>query len=98
MDDIQCVPQHTVNPQALIDLMNDQGIRKYLPLLKGDFTEQDCQAFLNAKQQLWDDHGYGPWAVLNNNSGGRYTENKNANALDAPLRRILSAFEGRCLA
>ena len=64
MDDIQCVPLHRVNPQALIDLMNHQGVRKYLPLLKGDFTEQDCQALLNAKQQLWDDHGYGPWAVL----------------------------------
>ena len=45
MDDIQCVPLHTVNPQALIDLMNHQGVRKYLPLLKGDFAEQDSGLF-----------------------------------------------------
>lgn len=66
MDDIQLVHLHQIAPQALIDLMNHPRVRQYLPLLKGDFTEQDCQAFLKAKQKLWDEDGYGPWAIVIN--------------------------------
>lgn len=42
--------------------MNDPAVGRFLPLLAGEFTAEDCRAFLAAKQSLWDQHGYGPWA------------------------------------
>ena len=66
MQNIQTTFLHEVEPSKIIDLMNNKMVAKYLPLLKGGFSEQDCQAFIAAKKKLWDEHGYGPWAFLVN--------------------------------
>ena len=42
-----------------------------MPLLKGHFSESDCDKFVAAKEQLWTEHGYGPWAfVIDNQFAG----------------------------
>jgi len=64
MDDIKLVYLHEVEEQKIIDLMNNKMVGKHLPLLSGTFSAEDCLAFLKAKQCLWDEHGFGPWAFL----------------------------------
>ncbi len=35
-----------------------------MSLLSNEFTEDDCDKFIAAKEQLWADHGYGPRAFM----------------------------------
>jgi len=56
-----------VKEEQIISLMNNELVGKQLPLLSHGFSSEDCRAFLKAKKQLWDEHGYGPWAFLINN-------------------------------
>lgn len=44
--------------------MNDPLVRRQLPLAPEHFSEIDCEAFIAAKEQLWDEYGYGPWAIV----------------------------------
>jgi GNAT superfamily N-acetyltransferase len=48
----------------IIALMNHPLVRRQMPLAKGDFGEADCDAFVAAKERLWAEHGYGPWAFV----------------------------------
>ena len=66
MSNIQLVSLWDVERRKLIDLMNNVQVRAQLPLLTDVFTQASCTAFLEAKQQLWDEHGYGPWAFMIN--------------------------------
>lgn len=61
---IQTVFLQEIEPNKIIELMNNKMVARYLPLLKGDFSEHDCQAFVAAKKKLWEYYGYGPWAFL----------------------------------
>lgn len=53
-----------VEPQAIINLMNDPDVRRHLPLAQGHFGKEDLKRFIAAKEQLWTTHGYGPWAFM----------------------------------
>jgi ribosomal-protein-alanine N-acetyltransferase len=48
----------------IIELMNHPLLKRHMPLLSDKFTEADCDKFIAAKEQLWVDHGYGPWAFV----------------------------------
>lgn len=61
---IEYVQLQDVNPSDIIALMNNLLVRKQMPLTFDDFNEQDCENFVKAKQQLWQEQGYGPWAFL----------------------------------
>ena len=37
-----------------------------MPLTNDDFDEAECEAFIAAKEKLWDDYDYGPWAFVVN--------------------------------
>ena len=63
MNPIEFVPLQEIEEADLIALMNDPAVGRLLPLLGGGFSAADCRAFLAAKQALWDEHGYGPWAL-----------------------------------
>ena len=82
MEEIRFVHLSEVNQQQIIDLMNNEMVGKQLPLLANGFSTANCSAFLNAKKQLWDQHGYGPWAFLIKDEfagwGGLQTENGDA--------------------
>ena len=49
-----------------MELMNHPLVRRQMPLLKGDFTKANCEAFIANKEKLWAHHGYGPWAFVIN--------------------------------
>jgi len=82
MDEIRFVQLDEVNEEHIIDLMNNRMVGKQLPLLAAGFSVENCRAFLKAKRQLWDEHGFGPWAFLINNEfagwGGLQPENGEA--------------------
>jgi len=64
MDEIKFVHLNEIEEQQIIDLMNNEMVGKHLPLLADVFSAEDCQAFLKAKKNLWEEHGFGPWAFL----------------------------------
>ncbi|WP_419905059.1 GNAT family N-acetyltransferase [Kiloniella sp.] len=64
MDDIEFVHLFEIKEEQIIELMNNEMVGEQMPLLAGGFSSENCQAFLAAKKQLWDEHGYGPWAFL----------------------------------
>jgi [ribosomal protein S5]-alanine N-acetyltransferase len=53
-----------VDKLAIIGLMNDPLVRRHMPLASGDFGPSECDEFVAAKERLWEEHGYGPWAFL----------------------------------
>ena len=71
-----------IEKSEIIDLMNNSLVRRQMPLLKDKFTEDICEKFVTAKEQLWADYGYGPWAFVINNRfagwGGLQPENGEA--------------------
>ncbi len=71
-----------VEKSEIIELMNNQLVRRQMPLLKDDFTESVCDKFIEAKELLWLEHGYGPWAFTVNGQfagwGGLQPENGEA--------------------
>ena len=53
-----------IDRAELIELMNNPLVRRQMPLLNFHFDESICNQFIAAKEQLWDTHGYGPWAFM----------------------------------
>jgi len=64
MDEIKLVHLFEIKEEQIIDLMNNRIVSKQLPLLSEGFSSEDCRTFLKKKKQLWDEHGFGPWAFL----------------------------------
>ena len=53
-----------VDPEDLMALMNDPRVRRHLPLARDHFGPEACARFVAAKERLWVEHGYGPWAFF----------------------------------
>ena len=51
-----------VDKSEVIDLMNNPLVRRHMPLATGNFDNAAYKAFIADKEQLWKEHGYGPWA------------------------------------
>lgn len=56
-----------VVPLDIIQLMNHPKVRAQMPLTKDNFDEDDCRKFIENKENLWRDYGFGPWAFYINN-------------------------------
>ncbi|MCB0153598.1 MAG: GNAT family N-acetyltransferase [Anaerolineae bacterium] len=48
----------------IIELMNHPLVRQQMPLTSENFDENDCDTFIAAKERLWAEYGYGPWAFV----------------------------------
>lgn len=64
MDEIRFIHLFEVNEKQIIDLMNNEMVGKQMPLLAEGFSTENCRVFLEKKKQLWDKHGFGPWAFI----------------------------------
>ncbi|MEO1353072.1 MAG: GNAT family N-acetyltransferase [Cyanobacteria bacterium J06635_15] len=53
-----------VSPDVIIELMNDPDVRRHMPLAQGYFGVSDCERFVAAKERIWEENGYGPWAFF----------------------------------
>lgn len=71
-----------VEKSEIIELMNNQLVRRQMPLLTDNFSESVCDEFITAKERLWIEYGYGPWAFIVNGKfagwGGLQPENGEA--------------------
>jgi [ribosomal protein S5]-alanine N-acetyltransferase len=53
-----------VDKSDVMELMNHPLIRRHMPLAKELFDDAAYDAFIKAKEQLWQQYGYGPWAFF----------------------------------
>jgi [ribosomal protein S5]-alanine N-acetyltransferase len=53
-----------IRPDSIIELMNDPAVRRHLPLARGDFGESERESFVAAKERMWEERGFGPWAFV----------------------------------
>ncbi|WP_462250721.1 GNAT family N-acetyltransferase [Ekhidna sp.] len=60
--DIQFKRLTEVSKSAIVELMSSPLVRRQMPLLTGNFTDEDCDKFIASKEQMWEQHGYGPYA------------------------------------
>lgn len=71
-----------VSKSSIIELMNNPLVRRQMPLLTDDFNEGTCEKFITAKEKIWDEYGYGPWAFIVDSQfagwGGLQPENGDA--------------------
>ncbi len=61
---IESVPLSDIREEEILELMNNERIAPYLPLLSGGFSRENCRSFLKEKEKLWSEHGFGPTAFL----------------------------------
>lgn len=71
-----------IDKSSIVDLMNHPLVRRHMPLASSDFGWLECAQFVAEKEQLWSQHGYGPWAFVVNGQfagwGGLQPENGEA--------------------
>lgn len=53
-----------INKHLIIQLCDHPLVKKHMPLSKNDFDEHEYEKFIAAKEKIWADCGYGPWAYL----------------------------------
>ncbi len=53
-----------IDKQLIIQLCNDPQIKKHMPLSKENFDLDEYEKFIKAKEKIWLDNNYGPWAYL----------------------------------
>lgn len=53
-----------IAPDSIIQLMNDPAVRRHLPLARGRFGASACESFVAAKERMWEESGFGPWAFV----------------------------------
>ncbi|MEM1369233.1 MAG: GNAT family N-acetyltransferase [Cyanobacteria bacterium P01_H01_bin.15] len=53
-----------ISPAAIINLMNDPSVRRHLPLAQGQFGDIECDRFVAAKERMWEESCFGPWAFV----------------------------------
>ncbi len=53
-----------VDPSKLIALFRDPRVRRYMPLTHDNFDEAACAEWIEGKESMWREHGFGPWAFF----------------------------------
>jgi RimJ/RimL family protein N-acetyltransferase len=61
---LKLVRLRDVGAADIIALMNHPGVRRHMPLSSDRFGPAECAEFVAAKEAMWEEHGYGPWAFL----------------------------------
>ena len=47
-----------------IALNTNPLVMKQMPLSSSDFDDAACKEWIAGKENLWEEHGYGPWAFV----------------------------------
>ena len=64
MDEIVFSRLSEVDEADLIALWNDPLVRQLMPGAAKVFGPVECAAFVAAKERMWSERGFGPWAFL----------------------------------
>ena len=47
-----------------IALNTNPLVMKQMPLSSSDFDDEACKDWIEGKEKIWEEHGYGPWAFV----------------------------------
>ena len=61
---IEFVRLTEVDKTDIIKLMNNPLVRRQMPLTSDNFSTEECIGFVNGKENLWQENGFGPWAFI----------------------------------
>jgi ribosomal-protein-alanine N-acetyltransferase len=50
--------------EDLLAIVNDPLVMRHMPLAADPLDEEQGRQWVASKEQLWGDHGYGPWAIV----------------------------------
>lgn len=53
-----------VDKNLIIRLLNDPLIKRHMPLSANNFNEKQYVEFIEAKESIWENFGFGPWAYF----------------------------------
>ena len=53
-----------IDPSKYISLHTDPRVRRHMPLTDDDFDEAACVKWIEGKESMWREAGYGPWAFV----------------------------------
>ena len=53
-----------IEPSLFVALHADPRVRRQMPLMGEDFDEATCAEWIEGKECMWREHGFGPWAFL----------------------------------
>lgn len=53
-----------IKKSEIIELLNHPLVRRHMPLAKEYFDDAAYDAFIADKENLWAEHGFGPWAFV----------------------------------
>ena len=53
-----------IDKSLIFQLFNDPLVQRHMPLASEHFTEHDYQEFIKAKEQIWQEKGFGPEAYF----------------------------------
>ena len=79
---ITLAPLNIIAASEIMALHNHPKVRRHLPLAQGEFELTTYHNWLTSKEDLWNNYGYGPWAILIEEQfagwGGFQSENDDA--------------------
>lgn len=53
-----------IDLDEVLALLNEPRNARHMPLVGEPFTRETAAAWISAKDRQWEEHGYGPWAIL----------------------------------
>lgn len=53
-----------VHKSDIIELMNNQKVNRQMPLMIHEFSDADCEKFIESKEEHWVKYGFGLWAFV----------------------------------
>ncbi|HAT3977608.1 TPA: GNAT family N-acetyltransferase [Legionella pneumophila] len=54
----------SVDKNLIIQLLNDPLVKRHMPLSVDNFDEKHYTNFIQAKESIWENFGFGPWAYF----------------------------------
>ncbi|KTD62160.1 GNAT family N-acetyltransferase [Legionella spiritensis] len=53
-----------VDKNLIIELLNNPIVQRHMPLSSQGFDEKQYNTFIASKEDIWEKHGFGPWAYF----------------------------------
>ena len=53
-----------VDRSDIIEILNHPLVRRHMPLAQGIDDEASCAKFIEAKELMWKENGFGAWAII----------------------------------
>jgi [ribosomal protein S5]-alanine N-acetyltransferase len=61
---LELKPMSDIPITQWLELLNHAQVKKHMPLATEDFTAASCAAWIESKERVWTEHGFGPQAFV----------------------------------